>query len=93
MDETREERLLRTSEIYRRLRTPVEAPRPTTPIDLTPPDSARALPHPGPEPAAQVAEPRPPEPNFVRRLFTRRLDTREIVLLVLVVAALWYSGG
>ncbi len=93
MDETREERLLRTSEIYRRLRAPVEVARPTAAIDLTPPDSMRALPHPAPDPEAPATAALPPEPNFVRRMFTRRLDTREIVLLVLVVAALWYSGG
>jgi hypothetical protein len=97
MDETREERLLRTSEIYRRLRAPVAARRSAPAIDLardaTPPDTARALPQSAPQSEGPPAAPPPPEPNFVRRMFTRRLETREVVLLVLVVVALWLSGG
>ncbi len=71
MSETREDYLLRTSEVYRRLRAPAMTDRDAPAIDLareaTPRDTARALP--------QAAAPLPPPgPSFVRRLFTRPLD-------------------
>lgn len=100
MAETREEMLLRTSEVYRRLRAPVSAERPAPAIellrDVAPPDTARARPQ---EPVEEAeAEPPtpalpPPGPSFVRRMLTRRLDLREIVLLVFAVVILWLARG
>lgn len=101
MAETREEMLLRTSEVYRRLRAPVSADRPPPAIellrDVAPPDTARARPQ---ETVAEAeAEPPPPPalpppgPSFVRRMLTRRLDLREIVLLVFAVVILWLARG
>ncbi len=92
MAETREEHLLRTSEVYRRLRAPALPERTVPAIDLgrdaTPPDTARAL----PQTAEDEAFPPPaPGPSFVTRLFTRPLEPREFALLALVALALWYS--
>ena len=85
MANDREDHLLRTSEIYRRLRAHAAPERSVPPVELArdtgPPDSARALAPPEP----QVP---PPGPAFWRRMLTRKPDLREIVLLVVVAAAL-----
>ncbi len=94
MSETREEALLRTSEVYRRLRADALPERSAAAIDLsrdaTPPDTARAV---AQAIAPKEAELPPPGPGFVRRMLTRRPDTREIALLVVVAAALVLSRG
>jgi hypothetical protein len=88
MGETREEYLLRTSEMYRRLRSRAMPERASPAIDLprdaTPPDMARALPR-------AVAQAPRQGPGFVRRLVTQRPGGREIVLLVFLVLALWFG--
>jgi hypothetical protein len=101
MGETREESLLRTSEVYRRLRTPVAINRDPPALELSrvaaPPDMARALPQrveedlSAPEPLPMPPPEPTPGPGFVRRMFTRRPDLREIVLLLVVALALWLA--
>ncbi|PZR00018.1 MAG: hypothetical protein DI533_05195 [Cereibacter sphaeroides] len=85
MADDREEHLLRTSEIYRRLRAHSAPERSVPPVELArdtgPPDSARAM-------APPEAEAPPPGPVFWQRMLTRKPDLREIVLLIVVAAAL-----
>ena len=92
--ETRADQLLRTSEVYRRMRSQAVPVRADPAIELArnsaPHDTARALPNPQPNDAA--ADPPPPGPHFARRMLTRRLDIREIVLLALVLIALIVNG-
>ena len=98
--ETPAERLIRTSEIYRRMRAEVQ------PAPLAGPGEPARPPDPGPEmivrpvdplaAAPQPSVPRPlapteDEPDFVRRLLTRRPDRRELVLLGVVAIAVLYS--
>lgn len=102
MDETREEVLLRTSEVYRRMKAPVAAERERPALELSrdafPPDMARALPQQAEaDPAARVTplprEAPPREAGFVWRMLTRRPDLREITLLAVVALALWFAQG
>lgn len=89
--ETRADVLMRTSEIYRRMRSDAAPVVSEPPVELArdrgPVDTARALP-----PETGPALP-PPGPTFLRRMLTRRPDIREVVLLVLVAAALLLSRG
>jgi hypothetical protein len=102
MNETREEVLLRTSEVYRRLRAPVAAERERPALELSrdapPPDMARALPQQvGDDPGAPALIPPPAElprePGFVWRMLTRKPDLREIALLTAVALVLWFAQG
>ena len=82
--ESRADHLMRTSEVYRRLMSqaaPLHAgPALDLPRDIGPVDTARALP-----PEAEPGLP-PPGPSFLRRLLTRRIDSREVLLLLIVLA-------
>jgi hypothetical protein len=87
--ETRAEHLMRTSEMYRRLRSEV-APAPSTPAvelarDLAPVDTVRAV---APDPEEELS---PRGPTFLRRMVTRRIDPRE-VMLILIVIAVWFAN-
>ena len=103
MDETREEVLLRTSEVYRRMKAPVAAERERPALELSrdafPPDMARALPQQAeadpaaPAPPLPRVAPLPREAGFVWRMLTRRPDLREITLLAVVALALWFAQG
>ncbi len=92
--ESRTDQLLRTSEVYRRMRSQAVPVRSDPAIELArdsaPHDTARALPIPvADDPEADLP---PPGPHFARRMLTRRLDIREVVLLVLVLIALIVNG-
>lgn len=81
---TRTERLTQTSIVYRRLKG----------LEVTggQPGPAGAEPATAAPPAPERHRPAPPRDSFVRRLFTRRPDRREVVLLTVVAAALLYSA-
>ncbi|MCF1710940.1 hypothetical protein L0V05_19195 [Tabrizicola sp. J26] len=99
LPESQAEKLARTSEIYRRMRAEVQPPSlagqataeqerlfqpaPPHPVHLR----SNIPPSPAPLPAAPVTV----EPDFVRRLLTRRPDRRELVLLAVVAVAVLYS--
>lgn len=81
---SRTERLTQTSVVYRRLKGLEEPGNRAAPAGARPDIAAP----PAPERPRQT----PSRDSFVRRLFTRRPDRREVVLLTAVVAALIYSA-
>jgi hypothetical protein len=88
-DRQRAEELMKVSEIYRRLRAE-DPPAPTdTAIDLTP----RAPVHLANTATGDQQAPLPPPgPSFLRRMISRPLDWREVLLLSLLGVALYLAG-
>ncbi len=97
--ETPAERLVRTSEIYRRMQAEVQPPSLSGQASAEAQSEMQPLPTPAAiaRPVSPLVADRLPqspasaEPDFVRRLLTRRPDRRELVLLGVVAIAVLYS--